>query len=1071
MSDDQSVEAQESQATETSTQEKTAPAGPSRRVVLGGIAAIGGAGATAALFHDGFGNRYSQTSAHGTGTSDASYQPDETIYSMCMQCNTFCTIKVRLTDAGTTGATALARKISGNPYSPLTTQPIGPIPYSTSPIEAAKGTGTMASTSKSRVGGLTCLKGQAGPQIVHDIRRITKPLRRVGERGSGKWESISWEDAISQIVDGSPQIGTPGIKQWWAYAPEKPVLADWEKVKSGEMTKDAFKQTWGAKLIDPDRPDLGPRSNGFAVIGGDRMYLIGDRMTLQGFGSLNAFNHAGTCGISGVVANARTHPTSGFQRMYADIDACEYLLVWGTELLVANKGPTWLAPRISNARMRGMKMVVVDPRMSKTAEKADEWVPIRPGRDIELAFAIARWIVDNKRYDEKYLRCSGLKSATANGEPTYSDACYLVKVDDPKKGWLNIAEVGLASAPVPDPKTGKVSEVPPAVLVNGTVQSSADVSGLADLEVDQVISTPQGDVHVVSVFSLLKQRLAEKSIAEYAKAADVDLAIVEQIGREFTSHGKRAAVTSYRGPAMHANGFDTIRAIGYLNFLIGNHDWKGGHITGQKGYSPRAGRYQLDEIDKPNVPWGVPVTRQKSVYEKSSFFVADGYPAKRRWYQFPANLCHEVIPSAVAGYPYSLDALFLHRHSPMNSSPGGHRQAELLRDTKGIKLLVSFDIEMGDTTAMADFILPDQSYLERFTQESVYPNQQFAVTQLGQPSLRAFEGPRPVEWVYLEISKRLGLPGVGKNAFGAGKNFDTVEDYWLKMAANVAYAGKPVPDATPEEIDLFIRTRKKWLKDAFDEATWKAAVTPEEWKKVIYVLNRGGRFEGGDGQTGYEGNLLKYRYKGLCAFYDPKLAAANDPITGKPFDGLAKIREPLRADGSPFPNAGLPLQLVGWKSRTQGTHRTINSAWLRELQPTNPIYMSTKDAKDRGLSDGDEVTVKTDAAEATGIVHVTEGIRPGVVGLDAAFGHDGYGAKAYEVDGKTILPVSAYGDSQSRTMINPVHNESGFAGSRKTGISVNTLLSNDTLMGGGGVTDPIGGGAAQYDTWCEVSKA
>ena len=51
--------------------------------------------------------------------------------------------------------------------------------------------------------------------------------------------------------------------------------------------------------------------------------------------------------MTGVMANVRTHPTTNHKRMYADIDHCECLIIWGTEPMTANKGPSWLAPRLS----------------------------------------------------------------------------------------------------------------------------------------------------------------------------------------------------------------------------------------------------------------------------------------------------------------------------------------------------------------------------------------------------------------------------------------------------------------------------------------------------------------------------------------------------------------------------------------------------------------------------------------------------------------------------------------------------------------------------------------------------
>ena len=96
---------------------------------------------------------------------------------------------------------------------------------------------------------MICLKGQAGIQLVHDRFRITQPLRRVGERGSDEWETVSWDTALDEIVNGSPALGTPGIAEWYAYAPKKQVEADVALVESGEMTKDAFAAKWADKLI------------------------------------------------------------------------------------------------------------------------------------------------------------------------------------------------------------------------------------------------------------------------------------------------------------------------------------------------------------------------------------------------------------------------------------------------------------------------------------------------------------------------------------------------------------------------------------------------------------------------------------------------------------------------------------------------------------------------------------------------------------------------------------------------------------------------------------------------------
>src|SRR5690606_28975504 len=119
---------------------------------------------------------------------------------------------------------------------------------------------------------------------------------------------------------------------------------------------------------------------------------------------------------------------------------------FGTNPITANRGPTWLTPRITNALSRGMKMAVIDPRLSKTAEKADYWVPIIPGTDGALAMAIGRWIVENKRYDARYLKNPNKRAAQADGEPTWSDATHLVNLSDEARPKLRAKDLGIGDS-------------------------------------------------------------------------------------------------------------------------------------------------------------------------------------------------------------------------------------------------------------------------------------------------------------------------------------------------------------------------------------------------------------------------------------------------------------------------------------------------------------------------------------------------------------------------------------------------------------------------------------------------
>jgi anaerobic selenocysteine-containing dehydrogenase len=269
-------------------------------------------------------------------------------------------------------------------------------------------------------------------------------MKRVGPRGSGEWKTVSWDQAIRDIVEGDEDLGHPGLEEIWGYAPQDAVMSDWEAVQNGELSKSAFDERYADDLIDTDHPDLGPKSNQIVDVGGFRRNFIRNRLWHQGLGSINSIHHAGTCGVSSVMGNVRSHAAQK-KRQYPDIENCEYLIAWGTNPMVANKGPTWLAPKLTNAIGDGMRMDVVDPRLSKTAEKADTWVPVEPGADGALALGMARWIIENDRHDLTYLQNPSRSAASDDDEPTWSDATHLALVDEPAGPKARAADLGLGA--------------------------------------------------------------------------------------------------------------------------------------------------------------------------------------------------------------------------------------------------------------------------------------------------------------------------------------------------------------------------------------------------------------------------------------------------------------------------------------------------------------------------------------------------------------------------------------------------------------------------------------------------
>ena len=306
------------------------------------------------------------------------YLPENQIYSVCQQCNTQCGIKVKIVDG-------LVAKIDGNPYSPWTMTP--QIPYKTPITEAAT------------IEGALCPKGQAGIQALYDPYRLVKVVKRAGKRGENKWQTIPFDQAISEIVNGGNLFGegnVEGLKDICVLRDPKIVkelAEDAAQVAEHKMELAAFKEKHAANLkylIDPDHPDLGPKNNQF-VFNSGRLKAGRDDLLKRfidgALGSANKHGHTTVC--QGSLYFTGKAMSSQFDegkwddgtKFYwqADTGNCEFILFVGANLYEANYGPPLRNVKLTQGIVdNGMKIAVVDPRCSKGTAHAWKWLPVRP---------------------------------------------------------------------------------------------------------------------------------------------------------------------------------------------------------------------------------------------------------------------------------------------------------------------------------------------------------------------------------------------------------------------------------------------------------------------------------------------------------------------------------------------------------------------------------------------------------------------------------------------------------------------------------------------------------------------
>lgn len=209
----------------------------------------------------------------------------------------------------------------------------------------------VAGMSESPVnkGGL-CPKGQAAPEWVYAPERLTKPLKRIGKKGEGKFAEISWDEALDVIAEKLKE-------QKEKYGPES--LA----------------------ILSPAR----------------RTYSDFIQRFLIAHGSPN-YGHSGICAMQRAF---------GFSYTIGGMPGCDYansdlIILWGRQPIYS--GPsTEISRSFMDAKKRGAKIFAVKPSVEPDVGLSDLWVPLRPGTDAALALAMLHVIIRQELYDKKFV--------------------------------------------------------------------------------------------------------------------------------------------------------------------------------------------------------------------------------------------------------------------------------------------------------------------------------------------------------------------------------------------------------------------------------------------------------------------------------------------------------------------------------------------------------------------------------------------------------------------------------------------------------------------------------------------
>ncbi|NTF83959.1 molybdopterin-dependent oxidoreductase [Rhizobium rhizogenes] len=532
-------------------------------------------------------------------------------------------------------------------------------------------------------GGALCAKGRAAPEMVHSPRRLTVPLRRTNSRAErvAQWKDISWDEALDEIAEKLLSIRDQSGAEAVAFALTTP---------SGTPIVDSYE--WVERFI-------------------------------RVFGSPNLLYAIEVCGWHKDYAHALTF---GQGLGVPEYDKADVIVLWGH-----NPARTWLAQagRVADAKARGAKVVVIDPKPDGSGQQSDLWLRVLPGTDAALAMGAIRHLLQNGRYNDAFVRhwtnAAFLIDTTTGRFLTAGElAPSLIDGDFQPSDWLVAAEDGRVTAW----DTRRALPSPGEVMLN------------AELVVEDTNGEPR---RAESALALLQQRAASftpERVREITGVPEPEQAAFYAL----LENAPKLAYYSWTGVGQQTNATMTERAIGSLMALIGSCDNEGGNIwTVAPPWRP-LGDYSL-----------LPDTQKVKALGLGALPLG---PPAHGWIN-----ARDFARAVLQKQPYQVRALISFGTNFAVSQSDTPRNLAALR---ALEFHVHADMYMNPTAECADIVLPVNMPWERDALRPGFEiNQEAAETvQLRRRMLEPAGESRADYDIVMSLARRMGM----KDAFFGG---------------------------------------------------------------------------------------------------------------------------------------------------------------------------------------------------------------------------------------------------------------------------------------------------------------
>jgi DMSO reductase family type II enzyme molybdopterin subunit len=782
-----------------------------------------------------------------------------------------------------------------------------------------------------------CQKGNCSSQLMYGPNRLQHPLRRVGERGEGKWKRISWDEALTEIADKMVEIA------------------------------------------EEDGPDSIIYDSGTANIGygseGSEMVLFG----ALGATSLDGWGGAGDMPLGIIMTYGQFNVDSSSD----DYFNSDLILLW-----IGNPSATRIpdAHFLWEARYNGTRIISIAPDYNASTMHCDQWLNVKMGSDSALGLAAAQVIIEENLYDKNFVQ-------------EQTDLPLLVRTDTKK--FLTQADMeadGVSNIYyLWDSVEQEVVEAPGS---EGHGRSSSlEMDGMDPaLTGTYAVKTANGDtVEVRPVWETVVAHLQNYTPEKAASIVGVGADTIREFGRE-CAKARAMSIFGSWGIMKHHHSDLYQRAMCLLLALTGNVGKPGAGLrvgawyvmSGlelsmmQKAAQPSWWQKALLEVYTPTVR-----EVQKFSWEYEEKYMYMWTPQLLFLYQHagldeavnnpayqdpkPGVPMKEAIKTAwnndwLPQYPSNgkQPRMFFHtRVNPLRRWPKPQLAREKLFPK--FELIVGFNTKMSTTCMYSDIVLPATHFYER--RGIKYAQSYLPYYVVGDKAVEP-RGDTRTEWEWTgELARMITerAKNKGLNAVIGGKDrpvdLTRVWDIWSSE-------GKFDPSDDHDYYDSVTRNSPEIGNRSWDEVVEKGAVHIEDIGPYRVHSNICTDYKAGEPTYSSEWFVKDKQpwptLTGRQQFYldhDWFLAAEEHIPTHK---AMPKI------------GGDYPLRLSGGHPRWSIHSSYTDHYQMLQLQRGEPVvFLGTDDAAARSLQDNDRVRVFNDEGECELLLSISPSVQPG----------------------------------------------------------------------------------------------